>query len=225
MGPFARFYKLNEDKQKRILDNALEEFVAHGFENASLNAIIAKSEISKGSFYYYFEDKIDLFVTVLRSQVDIVHMVEQSGLLVCEDAQMFWQNIERMIQGSIHAATVQPHFVKLGMLFHQLDEKTKQQGQMAIYMEELVDVVIRTIERGQQVGAIRNDMPTRVILQLWFAIDAVIGNWALTAGFHPEEPESRCMVEVSFDLFKNAFMPPGSRYSLPLESSNKRSNR
>ena len=211
MGPFARFYKLNEDKQKRILDNALEEFVAHGFENASLNTIIAKSEISKGSFYYYFEDKIDLFVTVLRSQIDIVQMIEQSGLLACDEAQMFWQNIERMIQGSIHAATAQPHFVKLGMLFHQLDEKTKQQGQMAIFMEELVDVVTRMIEHGQKVGAIRNDMPTQVILQLWFAIDAVIDNWALTEGFAPEDPGARRMVEVSFDFFKNAFMPPGSR--------------
>ena len=211
MGPFARFYKLNEDKQKRILGNALEEFVAHGFENASLNTIIAKSEISKGSFYYYFEDKIDLFVTVLRSQIDIVQMVEQSGLLACDEAQAFWQIIEMMIQDNIHAATAQPHFVKLGMLFHQLDEKTKRQGQMAIFMEELVDVVTRMITRGQHIGAIRDDMPTQVILQLWFAIDAVIDNWALAEGFGPDDPGARRMIEVSFDFFKNAFMPPDKR--------------
>ena len=35
---------------------------AHGFENASLNRIIKKAGISKGAMYYYFDDKMDLYI-------------------------------------------------------------------------------------------------------------------------------------------------------------------
>jgi len=48
------------------LDVAAEEFATHGFESASLNRIIQRSDTNKGSFYYYFDNKEDLFGTVLR---------------------------------------------------------------------------------------------------------------------------------------------------------------
>ncbi len=67
MSPFSRFYNLTDEKQKKILESAVSEFTQRGFDGASLNQIISTAGLSKGSFYYYFENKIDLLVGVLEA--------------------------------------------------------------------------------------------------------------------------------------------------------------
>ena len=53
-------------KRKAILDAARTEFAENGFETASYNQIIENAGLSKGAMYYYFDDKLDLYVTVLE---------------------------------------------------------------------------------------------------------------------------------------------------------------
>lgn len=69
--PKQTFLNLPAEKREQIVSAAVEEFAANGLENASTNRIIAKSGISKGSFYQYFEDKHDVFdylVTLLGEE-------------------------------------------------------------------------------------------------------------------------------------------------------------
>ena len=65
--PTERFLKLKEEKKKRILDAAFREFSRVPFREASINRIIKDAEISRGSFYTYFEDKTDLLQMILAS--------------------------------------------------------------------------------------------------------------------------------------------------------------
>lgn len=55
------FFKLNEEKQHRILRATLEEFALTGYEKTSLDAIIHRAGISKGGLYEYIESKEGLF--------------------------------------------------------------------------------------------------------------------------------------------------------------------
>ncbi len=64
--PTERFMKLKDEKKKRILDAAFREFSRVPFREASINQIIKDAEISRGSFYTYFEDKTDLLQILLR---------------------------------------------------------------------------------------------------------------------------------------------------------------
>ncbi|MHB8779392.1 MAG: TetR/AcrR family transcriptional regulator [Anaerolineales bacterium] len=59
--PKPTFLNLPEEKRRVIVDAAIDEFVQYGLENASTNRIVANSGISKGSFYQYFEDKLEVF--------------------------------------------------------------------------------------------------------------------------------------------------------------------
>ena len=61
--PLTRYESIDETLKARILDVSKQEFATHGYEGASYNKIIQKIGISKGSMYYYFENKEDLFVT------------------------------------------------------------------------------------------------------------------------------------------------------------------
>src|SRR5690242_11815925 len=55
------FFNLPEEKRTLIINAAIDEFAEYGFEASSINRIVANSGISKGSFYQYFEDKMDVF--------------------------------------------------------------------------------------------------------------------------------------------------------------------
>ena len=58
--PSERFFNLPMDKKKRIIESALKEFARVPFDEISINRIIQDADISRGSFYQYFEDKADL---------------------------------------------------------------------------------------------------------------------------------------------------------------------
>lgn len=63
--PKPTFFNLPEEKRKKIVNAAVDEFAEYGFEAASINRIVANSGIAKGSFYQYFKDKQDVFMHLL----------------------------------------------------------------------------------------------------------------------------------------------------------------
>ncbi|MEZ4837200.1 MAG: TetR/AcrR family transcriptional regulator [Caldilineaceae bacterium] len=64
--PKPTFFNLPEDKKSLILGVAIEEFIAQGFDGASISQMVQRAGIAKGSFYQYFEDKQDLFDHLLE---------------------------------------------------------------------------------------------------------------------------------------------------------------
>jgi len=52
--------------RKRIMDAAARCFSADGYEAAGVNAVCAQAGVSKGAFYYYFESKQALFLSLLQ---------------------------------------------------------------------------------------------------------------------------------------------------------------
>lgn len=59
--PKQTFFNLTTAKQQRVIDAAMEEFAAHPYLKTSINRIIERADISKGSFYQYFKNKKDLY--------------------------------------------------------------------------------------------------------------------------------------------------------------------
>lgn len=60
------FINLPIEKQQKILHAAIEEFSDKPFSEVSINKIIKNAEISRGSFYTYFDDKYDLLTYLLE---------------------------------------------------------------------------------------------------------------------------------------------------------------
>ena len=58
--PSERFYRLSEEKRKTICEAAIREFARVTMDKVSINQIIKNADISRGSFYTYFEDKWDI---------------------------------------------------------------------------------------------------------------------------------------------------------------------
>jgi len=59
--PKKMFFNISEEKRQMFLDAAMSEFTSKSFEQVSVNTIIKKAGISRGSFYTYFDDLENLF--------------------------------------------------------------------------------------------------------------------------------------------------------------------
>ncbi len=68
--PSATYYNLSKDKKERIFNAGVLEFSYHDFNEASVNTIVRIANISKGSFYQYFEDKNDFYWFIV---MDIIY--------------------------------------------------------------------------------------------------------------------------------------------------------
>lgn len=85
--PTQRFFKLKEEKRRLILEAGAHEFSRVPYSAASINQIIKEADISRGSFYTYFEDKDDLMRYMLRGMRE--HFRERVMLLLKEMGSPF----------------------------------------------------------------------------------------------------------------------------------------
>ncbi|MFZ5354492.1 MAG: TetR/AcrR family transcriptional regulator [Bacillota bacterium] len=61
----STFEKISEDRRQKILDVAIAEFAANGYNGTNINVITKKAGISTGAMYSYFASKEDLFLTIV----------------------------------------------------------------------------------------------------------------------------------------------------------------
>ena len=64
--PSETFFRLPDEKRKRLMDAAWDEFTQTRLSDVSINRIVRSASIPRGSFYQYFTDKHDLFSYLVR---------------------------------------------------------------------------------------------------------------------------------------------------------------
>ena len=67
----STFYNLPDAKRQRVIDAIVVEFSNTEDEKVSINRIIKRANISRGSFYQYFDDKVDLVEVLFLTLVDM----------------------------------------------------------------------------------------------------------------------------------------------------------
>lgn len=87
------FLRLPEEKRNRFLEAAWEEFTSVPFEEASINKIVRRARIPRGSFYQYFSDKEDLFFYIQKSMLGHF-MAEYIRVLDRYDGDMFQVQVD-----------------------------------------------------------------------------------------------------------------------------------
>lgn len=59
-----------ERRKKELIKIAYNLFITKGYENTSVDEIIAKAGIAKGTYYYYFESKEQMLEEVINMMID-----------------------------------------------------------------------------------------------------------------------------------------------------------
>ncbi len=134
------------------------EFAEHGYDRASLNRILGAAGLSKGAFYYYFDDKADLFATVMKFASEAgVGQIDFS--LEALEGPTFWDSLWTVLEASMPRTSEMPWAAGLGKLVYQppADPRARQA------VEEVFDRAHRwlamLLERGRALEAVRSDLP------------------------------------------------------------------
>ena len=62
--------KKGEKRKQALLKIAYDMFLSRGYENTSVDEIIAEAQIAKGTFYYYFPSKEKLLADVIEMMIE-----------------------------------------------------------------------------------------------------------------------------------------------------------
>lgn len=143
--PKPTFFNLDQQKRDAITAAALEEFASQTYNEASVNRIVEKSGISKGSLYQYFEDKKDLYLYLIEvcGQKKLSYL-QQQPRAVFED---FFEGFKTMmLQGTVFSLQHPLHSKLLYSAFHGplIDESMAKMKQMnTIFMQDLLTDAIK----------------------------------------------------------------------------------
>ncbi|KXZ39368.1 transcriptional regulator, TetR family [Alkalithermobacter thermoalcaliphilus JW-YL-7 = DSM 7308] len=85
------------EKRDELIKVAIDEFGENGYDKASLNNILKKANISKGTFYYHFKNKEELYI----------YLVE---MLIQEKKKFFIENVD----ANVFAKDIFTIFIELG---------------------------------------------------------------------------------------------------------------
>lgn len=72
---YSKFYSLDPEKQERIINAAVDEFVRNGYEKASTNEIVKQANISKGSLFKYFKSKKELYLFLYEHAIKVIDQI------------------------------------------------------------------------------------------------------------------------------------------------------
>jgi AcrR family transcriptional regulator len=187
--PRPRFARLDPARQLQILELAAGEFATHGYQHASLNHIIEALGLNKGVFYYYFDGKADLFASVMRMVFDTA-MPADAMAVDRLDAGTFWPSLDRLLEENHRRLRERPW---LAGILRMLHDARPEAGVDAVIAEELSRAhawVRALLRRGQEVGAVRTDLPVELLLDVLTRADQAADRWLL-ANWDRLAPEDR----------------------------------
>ena len=198
-----RFENLEPEKRESILQAAGEEFAEKGFEAASINRIIQNSGMSKGSVYYYFEDKADLFATTLEHSIQ--RIMEEIGWFSLEvlGPDEFWDALLELTHRTVDWAKRNEWWIRLGKAMHKLQQEvgTDAAGRRLANVGKGWWTSI--VQRGQTLGVIRTDLPLDLLVAIVMGADQGGDAWMMDHWDDFSEEDIRRIVDARVDLLRD----------------------
>jgi AcrR family transcriptional regulator len=203
----SRFKNLDPEKQAKILDAAADEFAEKGYETASINQIIEQAGISKGSMYYYFEDKRDLYDTVIKDATE--RLLEMSGGFDIEQMQAdnFWQYLKAYTERSLKQLRENNKYIQLARDFVQTQQLDVEDTSGSETMEMSRQITHQMIEHGQSLGVVRDDLPTEFLAKLSMSMGTVMDRWLFGRWDEMDEDEIQEFLDQEVDLIRRIWSP------------------
>jgi len=168
--PKNTFRNLLPEKQERIIAVALAEFAANGYRNASLNNVVKRSGIAKGSLYQYFDNKEALFLHIFERFTEVVKQATMAAVASVAKPDFFAQ-LEAILLAGIRFINEHPDYfqIYLRVLFEQdVPHREELVARIRLFPLEYLGPLYAA---GQRRGSIRADVaPTTAV----FIVDATL---------------------------------------------------
>lgn len=186
--------KTNATKSK-IVNAAWNLFYEQGYENTTVDEIIARSGTSKGSFYHYFSSK-DSLLSSLSYVFDEKYKELEPNLAdkqTCFEKLMFLnQEMFKMIENKVDINLLS------GLLSTQLI--TKGEKNLLDYNRYYYKLIRKIVEEGQDRGEIKSETNTSEIVKLYAMCErALMYDWCICEGDYSLSQYARSVLPLLFN--------------------------
>ena len=169
----GKIMRKGERRKQELLDIAYRMFITRGYENTSIDDIIAEAGIAKGTYYYYFESKEQTLEEVIGMMIE--KEIEAAGSIL-DSPLPVPQKIVAIIasirpapeEQTIEGALMQPE----NIIMHQ---KIKRR-----LIEKVVPLLTKAAEEGVEQGIFSCDnIPERIRMMLVIS-NEIFDNYSFT---------------------------------------------
>jgi AcrR family transcriptional regulator len=197
-----RFQKLPPERRLSILDAAMSEFAAAGFDRGKLENVAKSAGVTKGLLYYYFEDRDDLLAALFE------HVASQLFPVLGTpprqpSVEEFWSWLAGVYTRVVELVRDRPIMMAfVGRVMSEVARGAVPPG-FADRKRATEDAVSKTVALGQKCGAIRTDLPDPLLRGAVMALMGASDRWIL-AELHTGRAVS---VAPVLALYRSALSP------------------
>ncbi|SFL97643.1 TetR/AcrR family transcriptional regulator [Candidatus Frackibacter sp. WG13] len=183
------------DKERLILDAAAEVFAEKGFFKATVSEIANEAGVAKGTIYFYFENKRDLFKSLIVSKFESLHQRINEGEQKGED---FESQIKEIIFRKLSFFAEEEDLAKSIIYdFAGMDEDFKLE--MGRLRNRHRDKISKVIQKAIEDGILKDISAEDAVIALLGIIHAFGFENYLNS--EKKDPSVVEVVDIIYDLF------------------------
>lgn len=198
--PRHPFHQLPRARQDEILDVAGSEFARFGFQGTSYNRLLERLHLGKSSAYYYFQDKRDLFLTVI-ARFYATYFASIAELDRPTSPRGFWTFVGGVARQGFEFMSENP--TAAGLMQCMYRERVLHGELMSLElltaMNEFYDGLIA---EGQRLGAVRADIPQRLLVETVRNIAVGTDQWFISESQVERPPTADEAATLLTDLIR-----------------------
>jgi len=164
------------NKKTLIYETAVKIFAKNGFDKTSVDDIAESAKIAKGTIYYHFKSKDEIFLGLIENGInDLIDEIRRSVASI-DDPRA---KLETMLTVQLNFYQKYRDFCKvLVSEFSHLDTVWKKD--IKKIQAEYHELIKSIIDKGKQQNQFREDLDSEAITIALFSLIAVAGlSWAL----------------------------------------------
>lgn len=166
--------------RKKICHSADELFRENGFDQVSVDAIVKKAEVSKGTFYVHFDSKDALLVCLISDYVRELDLDYRSFLVPNATTASTCDVLLSLVGGIADCITHKVGYVLTKNVYRIQLDGTALTGALLNEGRDLYRVFQELLETGIQMGEFRSDlMVDKVVFQLVTSIRGLTYEWLI----------------------------------------------
>lgn len=179
--PKNTFFNLSEEKRARIVESSIEEFSSNPYEVASINQIVKHSEIAKGSFYQYFENKEDLY----KHLVEICEVEKESYIDIAIKRTKyvdFFERLKEVYKSIMRFSDEKPKYAAVLDHIYKIDDLNLKSEILESLELDGPNVFSKLIDEAIEEGELKSSLDTELIASFLVNINVFLKEYRKTKG-------------------------------------------
>lgn len=170
--------------RSRLLNAALDEFVAHGYAGASTRRITSAAGVSSGLLFHHFATKAEIYAELVRFGLTEMRIDLDEAL---DNPIGYFTDIANRVLAMLRDS---PEAARVFMLveYAQTHPGLVPEVDELLRINDLIVVTVPVIEEGQRRGQIRAGSPLALSLAFWSALQGIAQEVFARPGVDLPEP-------------------------------------